>query len=465
MNAPLAIKTRIHTSTAPNTALDPIRRTDVYLEVLMQNTSPEIMAFDKIELEPVYGLSCMDVTSTSSASSGKSSKPLPLYPNDTRQHLFLLRYTPPQAMRGVLSAFPPFFPGGSILPLGRLDVGWVAGKYAEPGRLQTSTLNRRTAVTPIAPSPADADKPLPTRTTSALAPAPGPSTPAKSPVRAGASIPAQPKEDEWEYDLCVTESRLGDGAVVEEEVVLKVRVAMRSLKICADGDEKPPPVTLGIQHLEPRPLARLTQASRPGEHLNAPSIAFSPPSRSATPLPGTPATIPTATSRPSTPLSAKLRQATAAQLTPRGLTPVPGMARTLSGISQASGGLLPPATIDVEVVPSTLIPPIPAFPPAPTSARTTDKSDTDTGEVYYLGNTLIQTPSLEFTQAQEQYHTSYAESAEPPLRWEAVGEVELRWVALSQGLADLGGIRVLNMSSGTIGREWDSVGQVWVKSW
>jgi hypothetical protein len=41
----------------------------------------------------------------------------------------------------------------------------------------------------------------------------------------------------------------------------------------------------------------------------------------------------------------------------------------------------------------------------------------------------------------------------------------LRWVALSQGLADLGGIRVLNMSSGTIGREWDSVGQVWVKSW
>ena len=100
-----------------------------------------------------------------------------------------------------------------------------------------------------------------------------------------------------------------------------------------------------------------------------------------------------------------------------------------------------------------------------TSKALAEQGQGKAGQVFYLGNSLLQTPPIEFVQAQEQYHTSYAESSEPPLRWEAVAEVQMRWVAVTEGLADLGGVRILDMNRGLVGREWESVGQVWVKPW
>lgn len=65
--------------------------------------------------------------------------------------------------------------------------------------------------------------------------------------------------------------------------------------------------------------------------------------------------------------------------------------------------------------------------------------------------------------------TTYAESSEPARRWEAVYEAELRFIAFEEGLAPLGGLRVLVLDdeaglSGYIAREVDNLGDVWVSS-
>jgi hypothetical protein len=80
---------------------------------------------------------------------------------------------------------------------------------------------------------------------------------------------------------------------------------------------------------------------------------------------------------------------------------------------------------------------------------------------------MIVLPPKEFGLVKEQYETTYAESSEPRLRWEAVYDVPLRFFAMDEGLAGLGGVRVLVLDDesglrGTVGKEWDSLGDVWV---
>jgi hypothetical protein len=47
-------------------------------------------------------------------------------------------------------------------------------------------------------------------------------------------------------------------------------------------------------------------------------------------------------------------------------------------------------------------------------------------------------------------------------RWEVTYDVPIRFLALAGGLADLGGLRVVVMDEGSVGREWESLGDVWV---
>jgi hypothetical protein len=47
-------------------------------------------------------------------------------------------------------------------------------------------------------------------------------------------------------------------------------------------------------------------------------------------------------------------------------------------------------------------------------------------------------------------------------RWEANYEIPIKFLALIGGLAELGGARVLLMDENAIGREWESLGDVWV---
>ncbi len=88
------------------------------------------------------------------------------------------------------------------------------------------------------------------------------------------------------------------------------------------------------------------------------------------------------------------------------------------------------------------------------------------GEVAHLGVSLTLLEPVDFRVVQEDTGTTYADPPTPPRRWEAVHEFQLRFIALQEGMAELGGMRVLIMdeegSGGSIGREWDILGDVWV---
>ncbi|KAK4684388.1 trafficking protein particle complex subunit 13, partial [Tremellales sp. Uapishka_1] len=398
VNAPLAIKTRIHTSTSPSAALSPVEREKVFLEVLMQNISPSGMLFDQIFLEPVHGL-----VSESVPPHDKTT----LLPNDTRQYLFVLSPAPTPTT-GKRSSFPPTYAAGAILPLGRLDVSWYSGQYREKGRLQTSTLNRR-----IPLSPASAMS----RTGSKEEPIP----------------PASPSG--WEFDLSTIEPL--KQVDMEEEFKLKLRVAVRTAQN-ADSTPPPPSPTIAIQYLSrPPPPSQ----SHPLPPIPPPQRALSPLSRKGTPL--------SPTSRPLTPLTNSLRQASMSTL-----------------VSPLSASPLPP----LPEVPTTLFPPPPVLSKPPAShAKQLASDNLMRGEISYLGNSMTILPSVALELVEENQGTSYTEQEDVPKRLEATWEIELRFLALEEGIAELGGMRVLVLEDesnlkGSVGQEWESVGEVWVAS-
>lgn len=91
----------------------------------------------------------------------------------TRQYLFVVDSSPSNDDEGAKqdkSMFPPTYPAGAVLPLGRLLVEWISGPYHTPGKLLTSMLNRR-APAPRLSSIAQ-PHPTPTRTLSAAPPTP-----------------------------------------------------------------------------------------------------------------------------------------------------------------------------------------------------------------------------------------------------------------------------------------------------
>ncbi|KAI9639622.1 uncharacterized protein MKK02DRAFT_39946 [Dioszegia hungarica] len=421
--APLSIKTKIHPSQTPMTQLDPTRRGDVYLEVLMQNTSAESILFDKVNLEPVYGMTATSITPSSAGtldSEVQDDVLGSLHPGDTRQYLFLLHPQPPPPTKARQSVFPPVFAPGTVLPLGRLDMAWLAGAHRERGRLQTSTLNRRVAAAPIAP----------TRTVTAAPPTPGQGVGTPSRLRQNAEQEDGEEADGWEYDLSVLELERS-GVEIDKEFTAKLRVGLRSMRTySADGiegvDQQPPPaLRLAVQYL-----------TAPPYDPNLPLRPTSPPD-----------TVTAGPSRPMTPISSQLRHATQTHLN--------------------SNGHLP-AIIDPTPSPSST-----SFPPAPTLQRPApppkSEQERKEGEVFPLGPSLVLLPAIPFQLAQEQYSTTYADSSEPPERWEAVHELEMRFLAVQEGMARLGGVRVLVIEDevgmeGSVGAEWETLGDIWITS-
>ena len=74
--------------------------------------------------------------------------------------------------------------------------------------------------------------------------------------------------------------------------------------------------------------------------------------------------------------------------------------------------------------------------------------------------------SLEAKRTTENLAPTY-ENAPPREMWEVQWEFTLRFVGWDQGLAELGGLRVLLLddvpgTGGQIGREWESLGDFWV---
>jgi hypothetical protein len=439
---PLAIKTRIHTPVTPMFLLDPTRRSDLHLEVLVQNTSMTGLVFDKVLLEPVKGLLSSSATNSEIIKlqrlNQQSSSNETLFPDDTRQYLFTLSpdetYPVKEGESSTSSStgtprsvFPPSYTPGSILPLGRLDMAWFSAPYREAGRLQTSTLNRR-----VPPPVAPARPILPSRTTSTVPTPAGPSVMAPTLASTG------PIDQDWEYDLVLLECERR--VEMEQEFKVTVRIALRTRTKPAEAPR------LALQYLSrERVTARATTQTQ-SQTQNAgpqPTFALSPPSRTSTPVSSRPFSPPTTASRPMTPVSTQLRQATS------------------FNIAQTSFPL--PST-------TSLTTNEPSFPPPPCLTHAgPSRPKTPKGQIIHLGTSLTVLPVREVGKVAVNHGVTYDESAGVDERWEVTHELSLRFMALDEGLCELGGVRVLHLDGtvgvgGSVGRQWDSLGDLWVSS-
>ncbi|GJE86793.1 DUF974-domain-containing protein [Phanerochaete sordida] len=137
---PLSVKTKVHVPRAPSALLSTSEREKVFLEVHIQNLTPDAMWLQRLRFEPVEGWNVQDVNkSLSSETKGDETifqdSTAMMQPQDTRQYVYIL--SPKE-----LSPFPVNHAPGSIIPLGRLDISWRSA-FGEPGRLLTSMLSRR----------------------------------------------------------------------------------------------------------------------------------------------------------------------------------------------------------------------------------------------------------------------------------------------------------------------------------
>lgn len=464
----------------------------MYLEILAQNVAVDGMVFDRVYLEPVHGLISKRIASTDGASvstedpsdtGGEDARTL--LPGETRQYLFLLSPSASEAIEGDTaraedrapqSTFPPHHAPGTILPLGRLDLTWRSGRAHDPGRLQTSTLNRRIPVAPIAP----------TRTLTAAPPTPGSRLSSPRPAASGTRPDRtdEPAAPVWEFDLIVSDRAKEVPVEKEFEVTLRVGVRSRASVEEAEGEDeessasasapsRPVPPIIAVQHLS-RPARPPALPSKTDTHssLPGPKFLFSPPSRAGTPASavtapamtrtGSAASTATAGQRPFSPLS-QVSQSAAS----RPMTPVSSQLRqaTASHIGSPSSASLPLLPVP-ESTSATSFPPPPTLPPL-LSQVGRDERGSVRGDAQPLGASMIILPERELQMVEEKAETTYADPIAPPRRWEAVYEHKLRFFAVDEGLAELGGLRLLVLDdqeglAGSTGREWESLGDVWV---
>ncbi|KAE9407057.1 DUF974-domain-containing protein [Gymnopus androsaceus JB14] len=145
---PLSVKTKVHTPKSPSAMMVPAERDKVFLEVHIQNLTPEPIWFERMRFEPVEGWDARDVNvidvegEEQSLYTGSTAL---MQPQDMRQYIYIL--TPKSTSLEPVVHIP-----GSIIPLGRLDISWRSS-YGEPGRLLTSMLTRRI---PLPPQPSQA---------------------------------------------------------------------------------------------------------------------------------------------------------------------------------------------------------------------------------------------------------------------------------------------------------------------
>lgn len=107
----------------------------MFLEVHIQNLTPDALWLQRMRFEAVEGWNVEDanLSKSKTAVEGETiftgSMAL-IHPQDTRQYVYILA---PRA----IPTFPIVHPPGAIIPLGRLDISWRSA-FGEPGRLLTS---------------------------------------------------------------------------------------------------------------------------------------------------------------------------------------------------------------------------------------------------------------------------------------------------------------------------------------
>jgi trafficking protein particle complex subunit 13 len=126
---PLAVKTKIHLPRSPSALLSRTEREKVFLEVHIQNLTPDALWFQRIGFESAEGWNASDIVASADEAVFSDTMTL-MQPQDTRQYIYIL--TPSS-----LPPFPVVYPPGSVIVLGRLDISWRSS-FGEPGRLLTS---------------------------------------------------------------------------------------------------------------------------------------------------------------------------------------------------------------------------------------------------------------------------------------------------------------------------------------
>ncbi|KAF7800271.1 hypothetical protein EIP86_011518 [Pleurotus ostreatoroseus] len=137
---PLSVKTKVNVPRSPTAMFSPTEREKVFLEVHIQNLTPDALWLQKIRFECVDGWQSIDANRLTLADDSDgadlfSDSMALIHPQDTRQYVYILS---PKA----IPAFPITHAPGTIIPLGRLDISWRSA-FGEPGRLLTSMLSRR----------------------------------------------------------------------------------------------------------------------------------------------------------------------------------------------------------------------------------------------------------------------------------------------------------------------------------
>ncbi|KIK63755.1 hypothetical protein GYMLUDRAFT_450943 [Collybiopsis luxurians FD-317 M1] len=183
---PLSVKTKVHAPRSPSAVMIPAERDKVFLEVHIQNLTPEPIWFERMHFEADESWDARDMNVIDIKGEHQSfySGPTALMqPQDMRQCIYILS---PKTM----SLEPVAHIPGSIIPLGRLDISWRSS-YGEPGRLLTSMLTRRIPLPPQPPQapPASALPPYLKRVSASTNPPVRPRSPQLTQSRPGSPTP------------------------------------------------------------------------------------------------------------------------------------------------------------------------------------------------------------------------------------------------------------------------------------
>lgn len=132
------MKTKVHTTRNAAAQLDEEIERTVFLEVQIQNTSPEALHFDQLAFNPAEHQEVEDITELPNKQ---------LQPGDLLQCLYIIKsqisHHNEMLEKAKLS--------GGVMPLGKLDIRWRT-RMGDPGHLSTSQLVRRLPLHMLAPS-------------------------------------------------------------------------------------------------------------------------------------------------------------------------------------------------------------------------------------------------------------------------------------------------------------------------
>ncbi|KAF7338619.1 hypothetical protein MVEN_02088200 [Mycena venus] len=456
---PLSVKTKVHAPRSPSALLSSVEREKVFLEVHIQNLTPETMWFERMRFECADGwdvadANLIDLEREDSESIFSGSAAL-MQPQDMRQYIYILSRTS-------ATLAPTVHAPGSVIPLGRLDISWRSS-YGEPGRLLTSMLSRRIPlIAPPAQKPVSALPPYLQRNATSIDRPRSPQQPGSRPgsptipQRPGSPFrnrppstvvgrpqtpppqPAPPPVSDVDVSLTVRDVPRDS---IKLETPFKISFALVVSAVVSAGRRRS--LSLVVQHLQsPRTTAPTVFPANP------PPEPYSPRLTSLT-SPGF--------STPS-PMSATFNVALAHQK----LLAVSPLRHGLDHFSSnGAGPMLPP----------------PFFEGTDELRFASAKSG-----VVFCGASAAYIPPIELTRPAPAADVEKAADGEEDSRVQAMQDFELHYMPVSKGFNPVGGLRVILLedkyleesdvqddkshfrAEAKILKEWDVVAEIWVST-